>query len=141
MNREELKNIMPHREPMLLLDSCEKTGDASSEGRYQVTGDEFFLKGHFPGNPVVPGVIQAEIMAQSCAVIIASDAGEGFLPLFTGIKNIKFKGIVRPGDELIIKSRIVKSRKPFYFAESEIEVSGKTVCSGEISFALVKEDD
>ena len=67
MNRDEIKNILPHREPMLLVDQVE-LAEGKSRGKYQVRGDEFFLQGHFPGNPVVPGVIQCEMLAQSAAM-------------------------------------------------------------------------
>ena len=70
MNREELKNILPHREPMLLVDDVSLTEDGECIAHYTVRGDEFFLQGHFPGNPIVPGVILCEMAAQSSAVLL-----------------------------------------------------------------------
>ena len=71
MNRDEIKTILPHREPMLLLDEAVLTGDGMAEAKYTVRGDEFFLQGHFPDNPIVPGVIQCEMMAQASCVLFA----------------------------------------------------------------------
>jgi len=79
MDREEIKNILPHRDNMLLLDEVEKEDDVAI-GHYTVRGDEFFLKGHFPGNPIVPGVILCEILAQSACVLMEDAMSEGKLP-------------------------------------------------------------
>lgn len=68
MNQEEIKKLLPHREPMLLVDEVEVVG-GKAHGKCRITGDEFFLRGHFPGNPVVPGVIQCEMLAQSTCVL------------------------------------------------------------------------
>ena len=136
MNREEIKNILPHREPMLLVDEVKKT-DGKAIGRYTVRGDEFFLQGHFPGNPVVPGVILCEMMAQSSCLLIEEDRSES-TPYFTGMNNIKFKKKVLPGDTIIFKSELIKRKYPFYFIKSTGYVDDKLCVTGEYSFALIR---
>ena len=84
MNREELKQILPHREPMLLIDEAELREDNLAVGKYTVKGDEWFLQGHFPGMPVVPGVIQCEMMGQTCCVLV-SEMVKGKKTSFTGM--------------------------------------------------------
>ena len=68
MNKEEIKKILPHREPMLLIDEAYLDEKGAAHGFYTVKGDEWFLQGHFPGNPIVPGVIQCEMAGQTCSV-------------------------------------------------------------------------
>lgn len=138
MNKEELKKILPHREPMLLIDEAQLEGNISV-GRYTVRGDEFFLKGHFPGNPVVPGVILCEMMGQSaCLLVDGAGEGGGFTPYFTGMQNVRFKNKVKPGDTIEFKSEITKVKRPFYFIRSEGHVGGKLSVCGDLSFAVLK---
>ena len=135
MNRDDIKKIIPHREPMLLLDGAELiNGEAS--GRYHVRGDEFFLRGHFPGNPVVPGVILCEMMGQAACVLI-DNPDSGAAPYFTGMNNVRFKHKVLPGDTAELKSVLLKSKPPFYFVKSELYVKDKLCACGEFSFAVV----
>lgn len=139
MNREELMKILPHRDNMLLIDEAELK-DGKAYGKYEIKGDEFFLKGHFPGNPVVPGVILCEIMGQSSAVLFKDQMLEGMTPMFTGLDEVKFKSPVRPGDVLETECEIVNAKPPFYFAKGTGKVGGKLACKAKFSFALVKGD-
>lgn len=135
MNKEEIKKLLPHREPMLLLDEVELI-DGRAHGKCHIRGDEFFLQGHFPGNPVVPGVIQCEMMAQSACVLLLEDAA-GKTPLFTGLDKVKFRGQVKPGDTLETECELLRQRGQFYFAKGTGRVNGKLCVSAEFSFALV----
>ncbi|HEX2986203.1 MAG TPA: 3-hydroxyacyl-ACP dehydratase FabZ [Caproiciproducens sp.] len=139
MNRNELKEILPHREPMLLIDEAELKEENLAVGQYTVRGDEWFLQGHFPGMPIVPGVIQCEMMAQTCCVLLARQI-KGHTPLFTGLEKVRFRNMVTPGDTLEFECSLTKSRPPFYFAKGKGTVSGKAVVSAELSFALVSEE-
>ena len=138
MNKEEIKNILPHREPMLLVDEVELI-DGVAHGKCHIKGDEYFVQGHFPGNPVVPGVILCEMMAQSACVLLASDAVEGATPFFTGLVKVKFRNQVKPGDTFHTQCSIIKSRGAFYFAQGKGFVDRKLCVSAEFSFALVKQ--
>ncbi len=137
MNREEIMKILPHREPMLLLDDVEKTGE-EAVAHYTVRGDEFFLQGHFPEHPVVPGVILCEMLAQSACVLLLELAGEGKLPVYTGLNKVKFRGMVKPGDTVEMRCHLTRSRHPFYFAEGTVTVEGKKCVSAEFSFAVTE---
>jgi 3-hydroxyacyl-[acyl-carrier-protein] dehydratase len=137
MNRDEIKKIIPHREPMLLVDEMELV-DGMSVGKYTVRGDEFFLQGHFPGNPVVPGVIQCEMMAQSASLLV--DEKGAFTPYFTGLNNVKFKNKVLPGDTIVFKCELLKKKAPFYFMKGNGYVNDKLCVSAELSFAVVREE-
>lgn len=136
MNRDELKIFLPHREPMLLIDEMYMDQDGTCHSKYKIKDDEFFCKGHFPDNPIVPGVIQCEIMAQSCALLV-KDEIQGKTTLYTGIDKVRFKHPVKPGDLCEITSRLVKRRSSLFYCEAELSVGGTLCCKGELSFALV----
>ena len=135
MNREGIMQILPHRENLLLLDDVE-SNDGTAVGHYTVRGDEFFLKGHFPGNPIVPGVILCEILAQSACVLLQDAMTEGKLPVYTGLNNVKFRSPVKPGDRVETHCRIRRVKHPFYFAEGTVTVDGRLCVSAEFSVAI-----
>ncbi len=135
MNREEIKNILPHRNSMLLIDEAEVI-DGAACGKKKINGDEWFLDGHFPGAPIVPGVILCEILAQSTCVLLNDKIDTDCLPVFTGLNKVKFRNPVKPGDVFETKCEITKEKKPFYFAKGEGFVNGKLCVSAEFSFAV-----
>lgn len=135
MNRDEIMKILPHRDNMLLLDEVHCI-DGVSTGHYTVGGDEFFLKGHFPGNPIVPGVILCEILAQSACILMQDVMTEGKLPVYTGLNNVKFRSPVKPGDTIETSCHIKRAKHPFYFAEGTVMVGDRLCVSAEFSFAI-----
>ena len=137
MNREELKNILPHRNSMLLLDEAFVDEEGAAHGKLTIRGDEFFLDGHFPGNPIVPGVILCEILAQSACVLLGDQMMDGKLPMYTGLNNVKFRSPVKPGDTFETKCRITRVKHPFYFASGEGYVGDRLCLKAEFSFAIV----
>ena len=130
MNREEIMTILPHRDNMLLLDDVERK-DGTAVGHYTVRGDEFFLKGHFPDHPIVPGVILCEILAQSACVLMQDAMSEGTLPVYTGLNHVKFRSPVKPGDTVETRCCIKRAKHPFYFAEGTVSVDGRLCVSAE----------
>lgn len=137
MNQEELKGILPHRDNMLLIEEayCE---EGIAHGKVRIRGDEWFLQGHFPGNPVVPGVILCEMLAQSICVLLADSMSAGQLPMFTGFDKVRFRNSVRPGDVFETQCNLTRSKPPFYFAEGKGFVDGKLCVQAGFSFALTE---
>ena len=135
MEREEIKNYLPHREPMLLVDDVSLEGSICT-GHYTIRGDEFFLQGHFPGYPVVLGVVLCEIMGQcTCALLL--DVLPGRLTFYAGLDNVRFKNQVRPSDTSPVTSHIADRRGLTFFIDAEARVDGKLCAKGRLIFMLV----
>lgn len=135
LNREDIMQILPHRDNMLLLDDVVEVGNGAI-GHYQVRGDEFFLKGHFPDNPIVPGVILCEILAQSACVLLKDKMSERKIPVYTGLNNVRFRSPVKPGDRIKTRCSIIRTKHPFYFAEGSLSVGDRLCMTAEFSFAI-----
>ena len=137
LSLEQIKEIIPHRDPFLLLDEIIELDTFKAIGIKRVTPDEFYFKGHFPGKPVVPGVILVESLAQVGAVIILShDKYKGKIAYFTGIKNAKFRKSVLPGDTVYLHCEVTRIKGAFGFGKAEAYVNDELVCEAEVSFAV-----
>ena len=130
------KSLLPHRAPMLLLDSVSLEKDVAT-GQKTIRPEEFFLQGHFPGHPVVPGVILCEILAQTACVLFPT-SNEKQVPMLTGLNDVRFRHPVFPGDCLETEVRIVKQKGPFAWAEGQARVNGKVCLDAKFSFAIVE---
>ncbi len=139
LNKEEIKNIIPQREPFLMIDEVESYTPGVGATAYKyVNEEEWYFKGHFPGNPIMPGVLITESLAQTGAVAILSvPENKGKNALFGGINNMKFKKMVVPGDKLKLEVKIIKQKGPIGVGEAIATVDEKIVAKGELTFAIV----
>ena len=139
MNREEIKTHVPHREPMLLLDWAELAEDGLSRARFTIPEKPYFCEGHFPGNPVVPGVILCEIMAQSCFPLFM-EAIKGHLAVYRGLDAVKFRNMVKPGDDCEITARLLENKGNLYVCDAQLSVAGKRAAQARITIALIPQE-
>ena len=143
LNKDEIKKIIPQREPFLMIDEVEELNPGYSAIAYKnVKKEEDYFKGHFPGNPIMPGVLIVESLAQTGAVAILSlEENENKNALFAGINNVKFKRIVKPGDRLKLEVKILKQRGSIGFGEALATVEGEIACKGELTFAITSNNE
>jgi 3-hydroxyacyl-[acyl-carrier-protein] dehydratase len=138
LGREEIEAILPHREPFLMIDEVlELEPGERVVARKTVRPDEWYLKGHFPGRPVMPGVLIVEAMAQTGAVVVLSqEENRGRLALFAGIDGVRFKRIVEPGDELVFECRLEALRGPVGKGKATARVGEELAARGTLTFAV-----
>jgi len=133
-----IKEIIPHRDPFLLVDRAEDVVPGESAvGFLDVTDEAFWVPGHFPDYAVMPGVLIVEALAQVGAIALLSlPENQGRIALFAGIDKVRFKRQVRPGDTLRLECAITKRRGPIGFGTARATVDGELACSGELMFAI-----
>ena len=136
--REAIEEILPHREPFLLIDEVlELRPGEGAVARKTVRADEWYLSGHFPGRPVMPGVLIVEALAQTGAVAVLSEVeNRGKLALFAGIDDCRFKRIVEPGDVLLLTCEIDQVRGPIGRGKATAYVGDQLAARGILTFAV-----
>ena len=138
LTTKEIMEIIPHRQPMLLIDTVEELEPGvRAVAKKCVSAGEPYFAGHFPAEPVMPGVLIVEALAQTGAVAILSQPEyKGKTAYFAAINNAKFKGKVVPGDVLILETEIIKIKGPIGVGAAKAYVDGKLVTQAELTFAI-----
>jgi 3-hydroxyacyl-[acyl-carrier-protein] dehydratase len=133
-----IEEILPHREPFLLIDEVvEINPGVGAVARKIVRADEWYLKGHFPGRPIMPGVLIVEALAQTGALaVLSEEQNRGKLAFFAGIDECRFKRIVEPGDVLELRCELDRIRGPIGRGKAEARVGDELACRATLTFAV-----
>lgn len=134
----KIREIIPHRYPFLLVDRVTYLEPGlKARGYKNLTNNEPFFQGHFPGNPIMPGVLVVEALAQlGCITMLAKEEYKNMIGLFAGIDSVRFKKPVMPGDKLELFVELLKLKGPIGKFKGEAKVDGQLACEGEVLFAL-----
>lgn len=142
---DEIYNTIPHREPFLFIDSIEEVRENGATAKRLIRPDEPQFQGHYPGNPIMPGVLLCEAVFQTAAVFLVKKlekegvSAEGLTPILSRIKEVKFKQMVKPGDTIFMDVEMIETIGQFHFLKGTIRKDGKLVLSLECALALINE--
>jgi len=140
MDINEILQVLPHRYPFLLVDRIiELEPGVKAVGIKNITINEPYFAGHFPGRPIMPGVLMIEAMAQvgACA-LFSQEKYQGQLGFLAGVDKIRFKRQAVPGDTLVISTKVIKLKSSFGWFQGEVKVQNELVCRGELMFGMDK---
>ncbi len=138
--KKEIEKILPHRDPILLVDEVIEQGEDYIIAKKYINEDEPVLKGHFPDYPIYPGVYIIEGLAQSAGVLLLRNLEEGSIPLFLGIDEARFKKEVRPTCELIYEVKVVGKKGMVAIVEGKAKVDGQLVAKAKLLVGVKKAD-
>lgn len=139
LTKEQIMEIIPHRPPMLLVDTITEQSDNGAKGELHLSGEEFFFQGHFPGAPIMPAVFQLEALAQVGAVaLLSQEQNRGKTAFYTSIDKAKFRRMVHPGEMLCMEIELVKQRGPLAIAQGKTFVNGELASEAEIKCFIGK---
>lgn len=132
---QDVLNRLPHRAPMLMVDGIRELSDQRCVAYKQISFAEPCFQGHFPGQPMFPGVLMIEALAQACALCMSEKHSEN-LPIFAGVSNTRFRKPVTPGCELVMEAVLSEQKKRFYTFTTKASVNGEEVCTAELTIYL-----
>ena len=138
VTNEQIKELLPHRQPFLFIDAVTRLEPNLIEGYRDIKPEEFYFAGHFPGFPVLPGVLMVEAIAQLGIVLVCKVREErrGRNTLFAGVENVRFRRQVRPGDRLLLSADVVSGRSSVYKIHGTARVGGELACEATVIGAL-----
>ncbi len=142
MQRHEIEQRIPHRDPFLLVDEVVETAENRIRGIKRFTGDEYFFAGHYPGNPIVPGVLLCEAAMQCGAILLADlvEPRDDRVPVATRMNNVRFKRMVKPGDTITLDVELTDRVADAFFLTAKVSVDGKTAVRLEFACTLASSD-